>query len=126
MDNLDELKKEKLKKLKKLNYENKKAKQENENQKLKDTILKNNLIISKTETAKLAAESSHYQKIISGQKKKILAEGLVETDQEMELPQSLKKENQNEKMEMPQNLKNRSGEKTEKINVTGERKTPKI
>lgn len=117
MDNISELKKEALKKLKKLNYENKKAKQENDTQKRKDTNLKSDLNISKSETAKIAAESARYQKIISGQKNKILKDGLVETAQEMEMPNNLKKEDKNEIIEMP-NFSN----KTEKINIICERK----
>lgn len=120
MDNISELKKEALKKLKKLNYENKKAKQENDTQKRKDTNLKSDLNISKSETAKIAAESARYKKTISGQKNKILKDGLVETAQEMEMPNNLKKEDKNEIIEMP-NFSN----KTEKINIICERKTPK-
>jgi hypothetical protein len=107
MDIIDEFKKEALKKLKKLHYENKKLKQLNDDLTKQKTTLETSLNHSKSETAKVTAESRHYQKIIAGQKKKIIEDGLVETDEEMGF-------------ELPNNLN-----KTEKINVTGERKTPK-
>lgn len=104
---IEEFKKEINKKVQKMRYENKKLKQENDEQRKQNTILKSALNISKAETAKMAAESRHYQKIIAGQKKKIVDDGFVETEEEMGF-------------ELPNNLN-----KTEKINVTGERKTPK-
>lgn len=104
---IEEFKKEINKKVQKMRYENKKLKQENDEQRKQSTILKSALNISKAETAKMAAESRHYQKIIAGQKKKIVEDGLVETDEEIGF-------------ELPTNLK-----KSENISVTGERKRPK-
>ncbi len=101
MDGLDDLKKQVLKKIKKLSYENKKLKQDNEQLSKRKTQIENDLIIAKSEISKALNENQKLQKIISGQKRKIIDDGLVETDEEMELPQFL--------------------EKTEKIYITGER-----
>jgi|GEM_PF-4887790 len=105
MDVLDDFKKQVLKKIKKLSYENKKLKQDNDQLLKRKKQIENDLIISKSEITKAMSENQKLQKIISGQKRKIIDDGLVETDEEMELPQFL--------------------EKTEKIYITGERIKPK-
>jgi hypothetical protein len=86
MDDLNEWKKEIIKKIKKVGYENKKLKQENSELQKKKKQVESDLIVSKSETAKAFAENQHLQKIISGNRKKIIEENIVETDEEMELP----------------------------------------
>lgn len=86
MNGLDDFKNQVLKKIKKLSYENKKLKQENEELWKKKKQADSDLIVSKSETIKALTENRKLQKIISGNKKKIIVDGLVEIDEEMEMP----------------------------------------
>lgn len=104
MNIMDDFKQQAIKRIKKLKYENKKLKQQNDELTKQKSIIESALNISKSETAKVVAEFRHYKKIIAAQKRKIVDEGLVETDEEMEMPLF---------------------GKVEKINITGERIKPK-
>jgi hypothetical protein len=105
--NIDDIKKEAIKRINKLGYENQKLKQQNDALIKQKTILETALNNSKTETAVEIQKSYHYQKIIAGQKKKIIEDGIVETEEEI-------------LFELPNNL-----HKVEKINVVVDRKIPK-
>lgn len=88
---MDDFKKQVIKQIKKLGYENKKLKQLNDELTKQKRNIEGQLNDSKSQTAQVIKEYSEYKKIISGQKRKIIDEGLVETDAEMEMPKSLEK-----------------------------------
>lgn len=91
INKIDDLKKQAIKQIKKLGYENKKLKQLNDELTKQKRNIEGQLNDSKSQTAQVIKEYSEYKKIISGQKIKIIDEGLVETDAETEMPKSLEK-----------------------------------
>lgn len=93
MNGINDFKKAVLKKIKELEYKNKKLTQLNDELTKQNKIVNDWLSISRSQNTKLISENFEFKKIIAGQKRKITEEGFVETDQEMEMPKSIKPNN---------------------------------
>jgi hypothetical protein len=93
MNGINDFKQAVLKKIKELQYKNKKLTQLNDELTKQNKIINDWLSISRSQNTKLISENFEFKKVIAGQKRKIIDEGFVETDQEMEMPKSLKPNN---------------------------------
>lgn len=93
MNEINDFKKAALKKIKELQYKNKKLIQLTDELTKQNKIVNNWLSISRSQNTKLISENFKFKKIIAGQKRKIIDEGFVETDQEIEMPKSIKPNN---------------------------------